>query len=155
MINLPFAQDLLLWRLARGFSQAQLARKSRIPQPNLSAIERGKRDVSLRTLRALATALNIAPGILADGVPPAGATLATHRAALERIAAAVVNPAMPVAPAEREVVELLRLLVPLQQHRAHSGLRAVRLAWLTLRARVPKPVIDSLLQRVREHAARA
>ena len=164
MNTLPLAQNLLLWRLARGLSQAHLARKARIPQPNLSDLERGKRDVSLRTLRALAMALDIQPGILADGVPPPrmAATVSTSRNVLERIAAAVVDPAVKVSQAEREVVRLLRPLV-WQRLRKTKGLRVIgppgqrrtRLAWLELRVRCPKPMIESLIQRITEHAVRA
>lgn len=164
MNTLPFAQNLLLWRLARGLSQAQVARKARIPQPNLSDLERGKRDVSLRTLRALAMALDIQPGMLADGVPPPrmAAATSTSRSVLERIAAAVVNPAVKVSQAETEVVRLLRPLVRQRLCKTKNrrfigpiGQRRTRLAWLELRARCPKPMIESLIQRITEHAARA
>ena len=163
MNTLPFAQNLLLWRLARGLSQAHVARKARIPQPNLSDLERGKRDVSLRTLRALAMALEIQPGLLADGVPPPrmAATVSTRRNALERIAAAVVDPAVTVSQAEREVVRLLRPLVWQRLRKTKSlrvlgppGPRRTRLAWLELRARCPRPMIESLIQRITERAGR-
>lgn len=163
MNTLPFSQNLLLWRHARRLTQAQLAARAHVPQPNLSDIERGTRDVSLRTLRALAAALSVRPGILADGVPPqaAAGTVRTTRQALERIAEAVVNPAVKVSAAEKDVVELLKPLVR-QRLRvltgrrlpAVGGRRAVHLAWLGLRARCPNPVIETLIERVNEHAAR-
>src|SRR6266700_81765 len=68
---LPFGETLLAWRLARGMSQAELAQAARMSRPNLSAVERGDREVTLRTLRRLALALDVRPGILADGVAPA------------------------------------------------------------------------------------
>ncbi len=61
----------MLWRQQAGLTQQALAKRAGIPQPNLSAIEWGKRDVSLGTMRALAATLGVRPGILADGVPPA------------------------------------------------------------------------------------
>lgn len=64
---IPFGQAVLLWRLHRGLTQQTLAVKARVPRSNLSAIERGKREVSLRTLRSLALALEVRPGVLADG----------------------------------------------------------------------------------------
>ena len=66
----PFGQTLFLWRLDRHLSQAALAQRAGIPRPNLSLMERGKREVTLGTLRALAVALDVRPGILADGVLP-------------------------------------------------------------------------------------
>ncbi|HMF41326.1 MAG TPA: helix-turn-helix transcriptional regulator, partial [Polyangia bacterium] len=66
----PFGETVLAWRLARGMTQAELGRAARIPRPNLSAIERGDREVTLKTLRALALALDVRPGVLADGIPP-------------------------------------------------------------------------------------
>jgi transcriptional regulator with XRE-family HTH domain len=42
-----------------GMTQAELAEKSDIPFPNISAIESGKRSVGLRTAKKLAVALDI------------------------------------------------------------------------------------------------
>ena len=72
-------------------TQAELARASHIPRPNLSTIERGDRDVTLRTLRALALALDVTPGTLADGVSPHQSSSPLRREAMERIAAAAVT----------------------------------------------------------------
>lgn len=69
-------------------TQAQLASAARIPRPNLSHIEGGDRDVTLGALRALALALDVTPGTLADGIPPFEGTSPSGRAAMERIAAA-------------------------------------------------------------------
>lgn len=82
----PFSETVLAWRLARGLTQAALAKKSGVSRPNLSAIERGDREVTLKTLRALAAALDVRPGILADGQPPARGAGSLGREALERIA---------------------------------------------------------------------
>lgn len=69
---LPFGETVLAWRLARGLTQAALANLARVSRPNLSAIERGQREVTLGTLRALAVALDVRPGVLVDGVSPGG-----------------------------------------------------------------------------------
>ena len=71
MATLPFGQAVMLWRRQGGLTQQALARRAGIPQPNLSAIERGGRAVSLTTIRALAAALGVRPGMLVDGMPPA------------------------------------------------------------------------------------
>ena len=94
MNTLPFSDNLLLWRLARGLTQAGLAKRAKMAQPNLSDIERGAQDVSLRTLRALAYALAVRPGLLADGVPPpdqSGMPAVFDRQALERMAASIAG----------------------------------------------------------------
>jgi transcriptional regulator with XRE-family HTH domain len=88
---LPFPETVLAWRLARGMTQADLARKSGVSRPNLSAIERGAREVTLKTLRALAMALDVRPGILADGCAPNLGEGALARDALERVAEAAAG----------------------------------------------------------------
>lgn len=164
MNTVPFSENLLLWRSSRKLTQAQLARRSGIPQPNLSAIERGARDISLRTLRALAVALRVRPGILVDGVPPKAEgkqAAALDRDVLERIAAATAGRCVPLKSGEQEVVELLKSLV---QGRLKAlgktgrlgkyGVRAVRLSWMKLRARYSEAVLESLIERVSEQASR-
>jgi transcriptional regulator with XRE-family HTH domain len=162
MNKLPFGQNLLLWRCSCGLTQAELARRARLPQPNLSDIERGAREVSLRTLRALAVALDIRPGLLADGIPPpAGKEPARlGRSALERIAAAAAGRPAALRRGEQEVAQLLKPLVrqrirALRSHGAmgRGGVRTAHLSWVALRARYPDAVIDSLIQRVTERAA--
>ena len=66
----PFGETVLLWRLQRGLTQKELARRAGVPRPNLSAIERGQLEVSLKTVRALALALGVRPGVLVDGIAP-------------------------------------------------------------------------------------
>ena len=155
---LPFGQSVWLWRLDRGLTQGELARLSRISRPNLSAIERGQREVTLKTLRALAVALNIRPGLLADGVGPDSSRLPStpSRAAMERIAKAVVGRISVRDKQEQVLVELLRLLM---KHRVGTrggkGLlrrekRATDQAWLLLCSRYPPEVVRSLLQRIQD-----
>lgn len=88
---LPFAETVLAWRLFRGMTQADLARAARVPRPNLSAIERGGREVTLKTLRALASALDVRPGVLVDGEAPGTHPGRLTRATLERVAEAAVR----------------------------------------------------------------
>lgn len=66
------------WRLSKGLSTVQLARLSGIPRPNLAALEQGKRECTLKTLRYLAAALGISPGIFLDESPPPSVTLNRH-----------------------------------------------------------------------------
>ena len=162
MNTLPFSDTLLLWRLARGLTQAGLAKRAKMPQSNLSDIERGAQEVSLRTLRALAHALGVRPGLLVDGVPPDqdGAPTVFDRQALERMAASITGQRVILRKGEQEIARCLGLLMQqrLGALRGRTGarrrtVRSMRAAWMTLHARYPKAVIDSLIQRVSERAA--
>ena len=104
---LPFGETVLAWRLARGMSQAELARAARMSRPNLSSVERGDREVTLRTLRQLALALDVRPGVLADGLPPSSPEAPLGRAALERIAGAASRRARVAGQREERISVLL------------------------------------------------
>ena len=149
---IPFGETILMWRLYRGYTQETLARAAHIPRPNLSSIERGGREVSLKTLRALALALGVRPGILADGQAPSVAKPARlSRRWLERVADGLALGRMPSDPREKALVGQLRPLVAsrLPQPGRRIGRQAER-AWLALSAHYPPEVVESLLQRVRE-----
>lgn len=68
MTNL--GENIYLWRLSKGLSQESLAVRAGIPRPNLSAIEKGRQNITIATLRALSFALGINPGLLVDGIAP-------------------------------------------------------------------------------------
>lgn len=152
----PFGQAVLLWRLERGLTQEELARRAGLPRPNLSAIEGGRREVSLKTVRALAVALDVRPGVLADGIGPQEEEKAElSREAMERIADAVIqNKSLP-EPKEQALAERLRHLVGSRLRAAGMTRRAARLgrvsdrAWLLLSG-LPQAVIESLVARIVE-----
>jgi len=147
---LPFGQTLLLWRRQRGLTQQQLAATAGLPRPNLCAIEQGRREVSLTTLRALALALDVPAGALVDGLSPgAGKSPSFSRAALERIAEAVAVGRPLRHPAERDVADLLKSVVGLRARR--GGKRRAEAAWLTLQSRYPREVVQTLLERIDGH----
>jgi len=153
-----------MWRLARGLTQAELARRARLARPNLSAIERGRREVSLGTLRALAAGLDINPGTLVDGLSPWSARQSTRpcsRDRLERIAEAVVTGGDGEDPEERRLIRALRRLTAARAAAAtrrwggeRRGKRATVGAWLLLSSGYPREMVQSLIQRVmdRQHA---
>ena len=156
----PFHQTLVLWRRHRGLTQAALAQQARLARPNLSAIECGKREVTLRTVRVLADALGVPPGTLVDGVAPfsaAGSPPSLSRATIERIADAV-GWGRPVAdPGERQAVAALRTILKhrtsaIQQRRGRprTSRRAALDAWLTLHSRYSPGAIQTLADRVAE-----
>lgn len=92
--------------MARGYTQAALARESHISQAHISLLLTGQRNPSDQAARALDIALN-ASGQLAALVAPAGAD-----SDLDRVAAAVTNP-RDIGPA---VVDSLAAVLSAQRH---------------------------------------
>jgi transcriptional regulator with XRE-family HTH domain len=151
VIVTPFGETVLLWRLDRGLTQAELARAARVSRPNLSAIERGERDVTLGTLRSLALALEIKPGVLADGVAPHGDGKPLSRAALERVAEAAISGETLSDATERKLSVLLGAIVSSgTSTRRKTGTRDASLSYLQLKSRVSPEVFASLLTRAHE-----
>lgn len=162
---LSFGQAILLWRMERGLTQQQLAQHARIPRSNLSAVERGKQEVSLRTLRALADAMGIRPGVLADGLPPPqegkpGRRLS--RAAMERIADQVVSGETVERADDPWLIDTLRKLVAPRARAYHKSWhvprwsrRKTNLAWLQLRTRYAPEAVESLLGRITDRLHRS
>ncbi len=60
-----FSETLRRLRLEHFFSQAELARRSRVHAVTITRLETGRTAPSTRTVRALAEALGIQPGELA------------------------------------------------------------------------------------------
>ena len=146
----PFGQNILLWRIHRNLTQKELADRSGITRPNLSAVERGKREVSLTTLRALASALDVMPGILVDGIGPvSGPRPSFSRQDLERIADAVWKGTSLPSNREAELAGFLRKLLHLQKNLTR-GKRSFQRAWLQLRSAYSAEVIQTLVERVRD-----
>ena len=155
-----FSLAVLLWRLKRGLTQAELARGAGIPRPNLSVIEQGGRDVSLRTVRALAAALNVRPGCLVDGVYPEGEPPPRlSRERMERIARAVVrDKTLPDSQDSALVKDLQAVAWPSLQKNIYNrgknqSTKFADYAWLNL-SRFPKSVIQSLVTRIKEQSGR-
>ena len=134
-------------------TQDQLARAARIPRPNLSAVERGDREVTLKTLRALALALNIMPGVLADGIPPKAGALPLSRTRLERIARAAAR-GVPVSDVrEAALASDLRQVLSSRlrsgmKARAPRTLAAADRAYFRLRGSEDQATVASLVDRV-------
>jgi transcriptional regulator with XRE-family HTH domain len=149
----PFGETVLAWRLERGLTQAQLARAAAMPRSNLSAVERGDREVTLRTLRALALALEVRPGVLADGVLPGGDSAPLSRNALERVARSAARRQDPADPAEARLVRHLRGALSPSSEGRRSGRRADR-AYLLLRGGAESATLATLVERVREKLLR-
>ena len=62
---MSFPENLRRIRLARFYSQAELARRSGVHAVTITRLETGATSPSTRTVRALAAALDVGPGDLA------------------------------------------------------------------------------------------
>jgi transcriptional regulator with XRE-family HTH domain len=68
-LNRNVAENLRLMRERRGLSQEALAARCRLHRTYIGAIERSERNITLKTLAQLATALGVeAPDLLRRGV---------------------------------------------------------------------------------------
>lgn len=63
-----FGANVRAMRLARGWTQEDLAEHSGLAPVQISRIERGKREVRLTTLIRLVRALDVPPGDLLGGL---------------------------------------------------------------------------------------
>lgn len=151
---LPFGETVLAWRRAAKLTQADLAERAGIPRPNLSSIERGKRDVNLSTLRALAAALGVTPGVLVDGVPPSGAPLPMARSTMEEIATAAARDQRLADPQLDQIARWLRAAASMRLAAAASAPASKRnagraeKAWFQLKTHLTAETLASLLERM-------
>ncbi len=159
---MPFGPTLYLWRSIRGLRQEDLARRARVSRPNLCAVERGRREVTLTTLRALAHALEVTPGTLADGLPPLDLRSDRFpRERLERIARRALDRSGRIGePDETVARHLARLIAGRRAARAAKPLvprmrsREVQFSYLFLKACLPAGVLTVLVERVDDELAR-
>ncbi len=64
-----FGQNVRTARLARGWTQEELARRSGLATVQISRIERGRREVRITTLLRLMKAFDVTANELLDGLP--------------------------------------------------------------------------------------
>ncbi len=156
---LPIHRVITLWRLEKGMTQAELAQRAGLPRPNLSVIEQGGRDLTLSTLRRLAQALGIRPGLLADGIgPDSGGSWS--RESLDRMARALAGEKPPsLNPKEKKAVEqiypLVRQKLRLQGKKEKAGststereTRKKRFGWMHVKSQFTPSEWQSLLNRI-------
>lgn len=157
---ITFGENILLWRLHRGLSQEDVAALAGIPRPNLSDIEKGKRDVTLTTVRSLAHALGVSAGTLVNGEPPEGdKKIKLSRECIERIAYSVAHEKSPDDPAERKLYQLLKDILNCSLKSARTRNRKLplpsrkgNLSWILLRSLYPPEIVSSLIERSLEKA---
>ena len=152
-----FAENIYLWRVYRGLSQDELAVRSGIPRPNISAIESGKREVSLSTLRSLAAGLRTSPGTLVNGIAPArfkGVLLS--RESLEAIVkASLGRPIARITPQQKHISVILSGMIKNRVNANNARYRNILTGrhgyvdnWLMLKAGIGRASVNSLLARL-------
>lgn len=151
------ALNLCLWRAAKGLSQVELARKAGIPRPNLSAIEKNRRDLTLSTLDKLARALEIAPEEIFHPPRIGGERLDRHT--LDAVARAIVSGKRDLRPEHNALADEVALLLRnrLEAHGARGVRRLKRLRRpqledrLRCNARYGRDLVDQLLNRTEKY----
>ena len=143
---LPIGQALYLARTSKRITQAELARRTQIPQANISNIEKGKRDITVSTLLRICAALEISPPSL---FREKEYSISMRRGSLERIAKAVFYPAVRLSSEERDTVHLLREQIPFQK-RGRVSSRKVYENWVELKRRFSDQEIKILFERVED-----
>ena len=159
-----FSENIYLWRIFRGLAQRELAGRAGIPRPNLSAIESGRRDVSLLTLRALAAALGVTPGVLINGIAPLdfkGSKLS--RRSLEAIARISLGGVANFAGLREKNIGMM--LSGIIRNRINAERKIYRNVlkrskghtadWLMLKAALETQVLNSLLARLDKYESKA
>lgn len=155
-----FAENVYLWRIFRDLSQQELAERSGIPRPNISAIESGKREVSLTTLRLLASSLGTTPGTLVNGIAPIhfkGDTLS--RESMEKIVQASLGKNKAhITPQQKDVSTRLSRIIRNRINAADKIYKNITKdrqtyinAWLMLKTALGSDVLSNLLARIDKH----
>lgn len=127
--------QIYLTREAKGMGQSKLARLAGIPQPNLSNIEKGKKDFTVFTLIRLAHALGVPPAQFFSSNETAQAAERPRfsRDRIERLARAVLDDRMALHGDEKKWAELWRQVMPSKLKKGASP-RKTQTAWAELRA---------------------
>lgn len=151
MVNI--GTNIIRERLGRGITQKRLAELTGISQANLSAIERGKRDLTVSTLQRIGRALDVGAGrLLGEDEGPEAVVLTRSR--IERIARLVVGGGDLAGRPDGRTASLFRDVLPAPGARRKPAKRTLR-SWLELRRSFDQSQITSVLGRIRDAEQRA
>lgn len=155
-----FAENLYLWRISRGLSQGELARKTGIPRPNLSAIESGKNEPTLATLRMLAASIGVSPGILINGTPPVHfkKSIFTREALEVVVEVSLGNDRTRITKEQRALSAILSSVIKNRlnaNNQIYKNIFRSRKSyinnWLILKAALGHEILNNLLARLDKH----
>ena len=152
---LPIGEVIHLWRVRKGLTQQALAERSHVSRPNLSAIEQGTRDLTVQTLRRIASALGVPAGGLVDGIGPKPEHLPPNlgRQSLDRMARLASGQWLRATDRERKTAFSLASIMKSKMSPVgtkRKRLRSVRsenATFLQLKADLGGQVLQSLIRR--------
>ena len=157
---LPIGQTIYLWRTKKGLTQADVAGSSGISRPNLSAIEQGARDLTIQTLRRIASTLGASPGILVDGIgpEPSRPRYKFSRYAFDRIARLAAGQSLRASFTEKRVARDLASIMKFKtrRHTRNKGLKSGRsgnATLLRLKDELSPAIFGHLVRRVEKNLA--
>jgi len=151
---LAATQKLEILRIQKELTQKEVSLRTGIAQANLSRIEKGKQDPTLSTFLKICRALEVRPSEVLEE-PSTEPPLHLTRSSLERIAKGVLDPSLELSPREREISELLRILIPdLESRRRRLSAKKIYSAWYQLKKRAPEELIRTLVERVEDERSR-
>lgn len=143
-------QNIHIWRLELGLTQGELAARTHIPQPRISAIEKG-RDFKVSTLQKFADALEITMEDLIKGIQPKGLNKQKifQRADIERIIKTLVSGRSETLRGEdARLVGMLAALDPRIKKRISK--KETLLSWMKLRNLMTHGEIRAVVSRIRK-----
>ena len=151
-------QTISLWRIKKGLTQAVVSGRSGVSRPNLSAIEQGARDLTVQTLRRIASALGASPGALVDGIGPEPVQheRKMDRYSLDRIARLAAGESLPAAQGEKRIADDLasvmqfKIRTPFRKKTSNS-VRSGHAAILRLKRELGPEVFRHLIRRIEKH----
>lgn len=140
-------------RLAIGLTQAELARRAHLPRPNLSAIEAGRRDLTVGTLARIARALGVPPAALLE--PPAPRRTNLGKVSLDTVALAVVTGRRGLGAEVDRLADAMswRCQASLEACGAPGASRGSRRAWTRGRLEWDGRLIEALDEKIRKFLA--
>jgi transcriptional regulator with XRE-family HTH domain len=147
---LTIGYQILVMRQEKGMTQAELAKKAGIPQPNLSNIEKGKQDLTVTTLRKIAYALETpVAGFFEDEAVHRGTALKLTRPVIERLSRAIAHRDIPLNKEEQQVAEWFQDIMPGKSRKEMRAKKMYR-SWFELKKRFSASAIQTICERVRE-----
>jgi transcriptional regulator with XRE-family HTH domain len=154
----PVGRTIRFWRMKNGLTQAAVARQSGVSRPNLSAIEQGARDLTVQTLRRIASTLGVTPGALVDGVShePMKPPVKLDRYSLDRIARIAAGQSLKASDAQKRIARDLASIMKsktrnLSQKKKVNNIRSEDSAILRLKTEMGPAVFQHLIRRVEKN----
>ena len=134
----------------------ELVRKTGIPQPNVSKIERGKQDLTVSTLLKMCSALEVHPSKLfaLEAKPLRKRKTLFSRSFVERIARTVVHGTNGLSPRGRRIARWVREVLP-QSVRARAKQKNLHQAWMALKHELSGEEIKILFERIEDEKGRS